>query len=425
MQLTEVIMTSGNVTLSQLDAEGVGTYDSKAWTGGDRPATYRARSPRPPRLIRTYSADPRTGRLVPDGTPGSHRVRYVPVKADVPTRSSVESLEPHDYHMVREQGSYPYATYQELNPDGVYVDKASNHLTNGFMNFNHADLDPSRVWDVRAKLIEKLYSSIAGGSFNASVFASQTKQTIGGIATACETLAKSISLLRRGNFYGAAKRLLGSDDRILNRHPTSTDVSGRWLELQYGWLPLLSDIKDSSELLSNNLDNALSKGLTRKVRGGFSEVYPAAVIQIDGVRTVNYRLQHIARLKPISNLQLAGVTDPLSVVWENVPYSFVADWFYPVGDYLSALNHSQALEGSFVTTERIRSKSTMTKYKGTTWRTIPQGECFRQTTVLDRRVSQSLQIGIPPLNLSYGINSLTRAANAASLLLQSFSNRRS
>ena len=38
--------------------------------------------------------------------------------------------------------------------------------------------------------------------------------------------------------------------------------------------------------------------------------------------------------------QLTGMNDPLSVLWEATPFSFVADWFYPIGDRLKQLSGS-------------------------------------------------------------------------------------
>jgi hypothetical protein len=38
-----------------------------------------------------------------------------------------------------------------------------------------------------------------------------------------------------------------------------------------------------------------------------------------------------------------GLTNPLAVVWEKVPYSFVVDWFIPISDYLSTLDATQGL----------------------------------------------------------------------------------
>jgi hypothetical protein len=46
----------------------------------------------------------------------------------------------------------------------------------------------------------------------------------------------------------------------------------------------------------------------------------------------------------ISNLDTAGVINPLSIAWELSPYSFVVDWFIPVGNVLSALSDTIGLE---------------------------------------------------------------------------------
>lgn len=414
----EVLMTIGNVTYSQF-TEGVGKSDTKTWAGDDRLATVRTRFPRPTPVFRTFYCDAATGRIVPSDSPRAVKVQRASPKFDERAVATAAGLEPHAYTMRREIALMPSGAYLELQ-DGVYVQKREDPSSGYFMHFNHAEPDPSRVWELRAKVIGDLYSQVAGSGFNATVFASQTAQTLGGIASAAETLAASFKQLKRGNFYGAAKRLLGTDDKILRRHPTAKDVSGRWLELQYGWLPLLSDIKESGELIAHNLDNAFDKGAIVRVRKQFRQTDPLGAYWVKGRHTVKYSINCSARLIPLSKPQLLGLMDPLSVVWENVPYSFVVDWFYPVGDYLQALNQSHALSGTFVTSELIRLENTYESYNGTTWKYVPYGTCSKLSTTLTRSVSQSLQIGIPPLHLG-GIKSLKRAANAASLLLQSFS----
>jgi hypothetical protein len=36
-------------------------------------------------------------------------------------------------------------------------------------------------------------------------------------------------------------------------------------------------------------------------------------------------------------MKTVGLLNPATVAWELVPYSFIADWFVPVGDYLTGL----------------------------------------------------------------------------------------
>jgi hypothetical protein len=45
-----------------------------------------------------------------------------------------------------------------------------------------------------------------------------------------------------------------------------------------------------------------------------------------------------------------GLLDPLSVAWEILPWSFVVDWFYPVGTFLDNLSIIPQLEGRFTQT---------------------------------------------------------------------------
>ena len=39
-----------------------------------------------------------------------------------------------------------------------------------------------------------------------------------------------------------------------------------------------------------------------------------------------------------------GLDNPTLAVWEAMPYSFVVDWFLPVGDYLSSLSAFNGIE---------------------------------------------------------------------------------
>jgi hypothetical protein len=51
----------------------------------------------------------------------------------------------------------------------------------------------------------------------------------------------------------------------------------------------------------------------------------------------------------VQNMDLAafaslGLTNPLEIVWELLPYSFVLDWLVPVGRYLSVLDADMGLQ---------------------------------------------------------------------------------
>jgi hypothetical protein len=61
--------------------------------------------------------------------------------------------------------------------------------------------------------------------------------------------------------------------------------------------------------------------------------------------------------KALANAKELGITNPALVAWELVPFSFVADWFLPIGNFLGFLDATLGLEfvSGYQTTFRKRS----------------------------------------------------------------------
>jgi hypothetical protein len=49
-----------------------------------------------------------------------------------------------------------------------------------------------------------------------------------------------------------------------------------------------------------------------------------------------------------------GLTHPGSVLWERLPWSFVVDWFIPIGTYLSNLGVIPRLKGRWLRSSYLR-----------------------------------------------------------------------
>jgi len=141
-----------------------------------------------------------------------------------------------------------------------------------------------------------------------------------------------------------------------------------WLELQYGWNPLMSDVSGASEALSQrDADSQRYKvhvvgtaNRTEKTRSewhadgvGFPAFcYVDEVLELKAKVRLDYYLEHPA-LAQFSSL---GLTNPALILWELVPYSFVVDWFLPVGNWISAF------DADFGWRFRAGTRSTMGKY---------------------------------------------------------------
>lgn len=270
----------------------------------------------------------------------------------------------------------------------------------------------SLVLEAQAKLADKVTSSAP----NLVVNVAQGHQTLGMVYKALSDFGRAGLALRRGNFAKAA-RCLGVNPRTSKlRH---TDIAGRWLELQYGWLPTLSDIYDAMQLWSS-LQDPQTKVLSfyasaKDVITHNSSTSPANYSVI-GPGQCRVRIQcELTEDVPLK--RSLGLYDPLTLAWEVLPWSFVIDWFIPIGTYLEALNVIPKLTGRFLTTKSY-------KFLG---HVSPKSAGFAGASGEDYGVwvervkSSSLKVGKPrfvPLNEAL---SPKRMANAIALAAQVFS----
>lgn len=179
--------------------------------------------------------------------------------------------------------------------------------------------------------------------------------------------------LRRGNWRNAA-RLLGCDPTKPYRRQRFDKA---WLEYSYGWVPLLSDIYDVC---------GYRKPITRVIEGSaWAEGPEVTSISTTGApfayrRTKSYTERiHLRALATVTNSALAsgqslGMINPLEIAWELVPFSFVVDWFLPVGAYLEQLTALSGLSLSdactttnIVTEQRIFAYPNPSKMSGFTY----------------------------------------------------------
>lgn len=203
-------------------------------------------------------------------------------------------------------------------------------------------------FDLLANLIGKARSS----DFNISVTLAEAGRTVQMVTGLASSMASSIRNLRRGNLRGALADL-GLEDptrsqesrynRRYGRDPTGT-AANYWLGLQYGWKPLLNDAKNAAEALAEAVSrNGNSSVMTVRssISGRFRYVEPqtgAFIGQLIQTEVASRRAVWRFKPKAADLPGLFGLLNPMEVVWELVPFSFVADWFLPIGNYLSTLD---------------------------------------------------------------------------------------
>lgn len=157
--------------------------------------------------------------------------------------------------------------------------------------------------------------------------------------------------ISRGHFKQAA-RVLGV------KKPKSTgdllaNSGDAWLEYSYGWKPLIQDIYNAADVLQQPWPKELASARSCRTYYHNGSIYKGFESHEH-----EYRCLIQARVEvvnwPVWKANQLGLINPLSVAWELVPFSFVVDWFVPVGTFLQSLTDFAGLNlsSAFVTHSR-------------------------------------------------------------------------
>lgn len=212
-----------------------------------------------------------------------------------------------------------------------------------------------------------------------------------------------------------------------------SDFSNRWLELQYGWLPLLSDIHSLQEALRQGL----VKPATFLVRGNVTKRYNYTAERTNAsgqtvkvrAKSGNYGVRcsaiYAMRMPSIQSLKTLGAENPVSVLWNISPWSFLIDWVVSLGDFFNGLTAdagTKFLTGSWTWWYKVRTETIFTEaYKSggdVGWRTTRVGR-WRSTG--ERFFMSRVPFAESPsasVVFQNNIVNTTRLANAAALLRQ-------
>lgn len=272
------------------------------------------------------------------------------------------------------------------------------------------------------RLLAKLWENIRGHSLDLGINIAEGKKTYQGIVQNVRSIGSALVSVKHGH-YGNALRYLGVAGRrrsFSTRRLNSLDLSGRWLELQYAWKPLVHDSYEAAKALAA-MTGPRSYRYTASV-GKKSATYDGSQVPFAFkylvTISVSKRLQ-VELYEDVSFARALGLTDPASIAWEVVPYSFVVDWFIPIGTYLSVWQSVPSLKGRFLTTTRIGQKLSGYKvltpagspgYNGT----FKSDNWFR----IERAVVSSLSVPMPTFNSVPKALSPRHLLNAVALIHQ-------
>lgn len=182
----------------------------------------------------------------------------------------------------------------------------------------------------RKKFLSKL-----GETALLTVDYAERKQSFDMIANSAKRLAGAARLLNAGRALAAARQL-GVRYR---GHPfvAAKEASNLWLEWHFGWSPLIADIYAAIDILQRSWYPAVCKGggsTTFDTTTGFNT--PGFWFSVISFETRCLVQAEVSAENPmLARANQLGLLNPATVAWETVPFSFLIDWFVPVGDFLS------------------------------------------------------------------------------------------
>jgi len=248
-----------------------------------------------------------------------------------------------------------------------------------------------------------------------------------------EALFEVDKTLKLAHEYLTIARNIASSARRNNPAAFAKGVSSAYLMTRYGFMPTVSDTFHTLEALKALVGNVLE---TTRARESSIDV-TSSVKTIGEAGTWNHSTRTLTTTtvsvgamsldqyeKTFSDNLGLGYKNFVTVSWELIPLSFVADWFGNVGDFIGSLvpdfGFTQIGSCTSVRTEVkdefLITSSALVNPSSYTVTVPPSGSCTQTVRTYQRFHGLSCpKILVKP---DFRLTNLTRALDAASLLVQ-------
>lgn len=189
-------------------------------------------------------------------------------------------------------------------------------------------------------------------------------------------------------------------------------ASETWLEYSYAWKPLLKDVYDHADALAQTVVER--QGVMREAKATNKTMKDDAYIVKVPNNTIDYEVKTKDRqwqamevrysVPPgtVPAVRAFGLVNPLEVAWELVPFSFVADWFLPIGDAIRNLTSTVGLtfHSGWVSTKLLHTLESSVYGHGRTYtsgslRAVTSGRLTASIQWFDQYRGQLLEFPTP------------------------------
>lgn len=256
-------------------------------------------------------------------------------------------------------------------------------------------------------LANRLADKVRGHSFNTAVTLGEARESMQLIGDTSRLLAKGV-----GGISKQVAKYLPRGSSVGHFGKKAALVSELWLTFVYGVKPLLSDTEEAARALAAIVSRPASETYRASVSQPLQGVSSApSLYQVGGGgKRVYYAIVTIR--ESAFRLPFNGQLNLTELAYELTPYSFVADWVYPFGNWLRARNFLADLEydGVYGYYEHGRVFEIPT-YSGGFVSAIPQS---LQWVAMERHVG-AIPVPLPSLNTK-GLDSWRHCVDGLALL---------
>lgn len=305
------------------------------------------------------------------------------------------------------------------HPLNYYVDSNRNVFNDagGFGSFGLNAWEDPHFTELQAVVYQKAYgrllASVSTVSAQLGASFAERKQAMSMMVARVAQLTSAARALKTLNISGFIKAL-GCKRRTVRK--TASDAGGVWLEYSYGWKPLVEDIYSAVNVLQLPLPSGLVRG---KAQGDTTFTVKSSFTGQTITTIHSWKLRRLLQMRISLGNYVAwqanelGLTNPLAIAWEVIPFSFAVDWFLPIGKYLQSLTDFVGLN---------QTDAFVTKYD-TYIRNFHNSVFYPYTPLDEKRIAQRLRlwrevgsIPTPKLRSRFTGFYSARGANAIALL---------
>lgn len=184
--------------------------------------------------------------------------------------------------------------------------------------------------NAKSQALTECLNKIGGKQTDVLTNLATLRQSHSMIASNAVAIASALRAVRHGNIALAAKNLSGR-----------RTMGGLYLEWQYGWKPLADDLVGAFNLFkgdASSVDGRVkeTRRITKQISHTQDTPHMGYKWSCEGKAIYTCHLEGIIQNNYLHAANTWGLTNPFFTAWDLVPYSFVLDWFMPVGNFLEA-----------------------------------------------------------------------------------------